>query len=211
MPEIGAPTGTTFEITDTKLYVPAVTLSTEDDNKLLEQLKTGFTRTIKWQKYTSEMPNPTEIHNLNYLIDPTFSKVNRFFVLSFKNDQDRTSFTKFYTPEVEIKDFNVLIDGKGFFDVPIKNKEETYEKIIEISKNNDHKTGNLLDYDYFSNHYKLIVIDLSKQIELENSHLKQQINFIDKLAENNGATMVFIIEKSAETTFEFSQNSASII
>ena len=211
MPEIGAPTGTTFEITDTKLYVPAVTLSTEDDNKLLEQLKTGFTRTIKWQKYTSEMPNPTEIRNLNYLIDPTFSKVNIFFVLSFKNDQDRTSFTKFYTLKVEMKDFNVLIDGKGFFDVPIKNKEETYEKIIEISKNNDHKTGNLLDYDYFSNHYKLIVIDLSKQIELENSHLKQQINFIDKLAENNGATMVFIIEKSAETTFEFSQTSASII
>ena len=211
MPEIGAPTGTTFEITDTKLYVPAVTLSTEDDNKLLEQLKTGFTRTIKWQKYTSEMPNPTEIHNLNYLIDPTFSKVNIFFVLSFKNDQDRTSFTKFYTLKVEMKDFNVLIDGKGFFDVPIKNKEETYEKIIEISKNNDHKTGNLLDYDYFSNHYKLIVIDLSKQIELENPHLKQQINFIGKLAENNGATMVFIIEKSAETTFEFSQTSASII
>ena len=134
-----------------------------------------------------------------------------FFVLSFKNDQDRTSFTKFYTPKVEIKDFNVLIDGKGFFDVPIKNKEETYEKIIEISKNNDHKTGNLLDYDYFSNHYKLIVIDLSKQIELENPDLKQQINFIGKLAENNGATIVFIIEKSAETTFEFSQNSASII
>ena len=211
MPEIGAPTGTTFEITDTKLYVPAVTLSTEDDNKLLEQLKTGFTRTIKWQKYTSEMPNPTEIHNLNYLIDPTFSKVNIFFVLSFKNDQDRTSFTKFYTLKVEMKDFNVLIDGKGFFDVPIKNKEETYEKIIEISKNNDHKTGNLLDYDYFSNHYKLIVIDLSKQIELENPDLKQQINFIGKLAENNGATMVFIIEKSAETTFEFSQTSASII
>ena len=123
MPEIGAPTGTTFEITDTKLYVPAVTLSTEDDNKLLEQLKTGFTRTIKQQKYTSEMPNPTEIHNLNYLIDPTFSKVNRIFVLSFKNDQDRTSFTKFYTPKVEIKDGNVLIDGKSFFDVPIKNKE----------------------------------------------------------------------------------------
>ena len=157
------------------------------------------------------MPNPTEIHNLNYLIDPTFSKVNIFFVLSFKNDQDRTSFTKFYTLKVEMKDFNVLIDGKGFFDVPIKNKEETYEKIIEISKNNDHKTGNLLDYDYFSNHYKLIVIDLSKQIELENPDLKQQINFIGKLAENNGATMVFIIEKSAETTFEFSQNSASII
>ena len=84
--------------------------------------------------------------------------------------------------------------AKVFFDVPIKNKEETYKKIIEMSKNNDYTTGNLLDYQYFSKHYKLIAIDLSKQIELENPHLKQQINLIGKLEENNGATMFFITE-----------------
>ena len=84
--------------------------------------------------------------------------------------------------------------AKVFFDVPIKNKEETYKKIIEMSKNNDYTTGNLLDYQYFSKHYKLIAIDLSKQIELENPHLKQQINLIGTLEENNGATMFFITE-----------------
>ena len=91
---------------------------------------------------------------------------------------------------------------KYFFDVQTKNKEETYEKIIEMRKNNDYTTGNLLDYEYFSNHYRLIVIDLSKQIELENPDLKQQINFIGKL-DDDRATMLFIIEKSEETTFEF--------
>ena len=94
--------------------------------------------------------------------------------------------------------------------MPVKNKEEAYEKIIEISKNNDYTTGNLFDYEYFSKHYKLIAIDLSKQIELENPNLKQQVNFIGK-HEADEATMFFTIEKSEETTFECSQNSVSII
>ena len=126
---INAPTNATFQITDTKLYVPVVTLSTENDKKLLEQLRTGFKRTIKWNKYRSEMTNQTKTNHLNYLIDPTFTKVNRLFVLSFENEEDRTSFSKYYVPKVEIKDFNVLIDGKSFFDVPVKNKEEAYEKL----------------------------------------------------------------------------------
>ena len=104
----------TFKITDTKLYVPVVTLSTEDDNNFLEQLKSGFKRTMKWNKYKSEMTNQTKTNNLNYLIDPTFNKVSRLFVLSFENEKDRTSFLKYYTPRVEIKDSNVLIDGKNF-------------------------------------------------------------------------------------------------
>ena len=144
-----SPTSTTFKITDTKLYVPVVTLSTKDDNNFLEQLKSGFKRTIKWNKYRSEMTNQTQNNNLNYLIDPTFTKVNRLFVLSFENEDDRRSFSKYYVPNVQIKDFNVLIDGKSFFDMPIKNEEETYKQIIEIGRNNDYKTGNLLDYEYF--------------------------------------------------------------
>ena len=190
--------------------MPVVTLSTEDDNNFLEQLKSGFKRTITWNKYRSEMTNQTKTNNLNYLIDPTFNKVNRLFVLSFENEEDRTSFSKYYTPKVEIKEFNVLIHGKSFFDVPVKNKEEAYEKIIEISKNSDYTTGNLLGYEYFSKHYKLIAIDLSKQIELEYSGLKKQINFIGKLEEDR-TTMFFIIEKSEKTTFELSQDSVSII
>ena len=109
-----SPANATFQITDTKLYVPMVTLSTEDDNNFLEQLKSGFKRTIKWNKYRSEMTNQVKTNNLNYLIDPTLNKDNRLFVLSFKNEVGRRSFSKYYTPKVEIKDFNVLIDGKVF-------------------------------------------------------------------------------------------------
>ena len=125
-----------------------------------------------------------------------------------KNEEDRVSFSKYYLPKIEIKDFNVLIDGKIFFQIPVKNKEEAYEAIIEMSKNNDYTTGNLLDYEYFKDHYKLIAIDLSKQIELENTDLKQQINFIGKLEED--ATMFFIIKKKEETTFDFSQNPVTV-
>ena len=98
------------------------------------------------------MCNQTKNNNLNYLIDPKFTKFNRLFILSFENEEDRTSFSKYYTPSVEIKDFNVLIVGKSFFDSPIKNKEEAYEKIIEMSRNNGYTTGNLSNYEYLSKH-----------------------------------------------------------
>ena len=147
------------------MNVPVVTYSAENDNKLLEQLKTGFKRTIKWNKYRSEMSNQTKNNNLKYLIDSTFTNVNRLLTLSFENEYDRTSFSKYYVPSVEIKDFHVLIDGKPFFEIPVRNKEEAYQAIIEMSKNNDHTTGNLSDYEYFRDHYRLIAIDLSKQME----------------------------------------------
>ena len=83
------------------------------------------------------MTNQTKNNNLNYLIDPTFSKVNRLLVLSFEEKDDKSSFSKYYRPTVLLKNYNILIDDKSFFDIPIKNKEETYEKIIETSKNND--------------------------------------------------------------------------
>ena len=96
--------------------------------------------------------------------------------------------------------------------MPMKNDEETYEQIIEMGRNNDCTTCNLLDHEYFSKHYKLIAIDLSKQIKLENPDLKQQINFIRKIERNEGVTMFFIIEKSEETTeFEFTQNAATVV
>ena len=112
------------------------------------------------------MSNQTINNNLNYLIDPAFINVNRLFILSYENKNDRTSFLKYYVPKIEVKDFNVLIDGKPFFEIPVKNKEEAYEQTIEMNRNNEYATGSLLDYEYFSKHYKLIAIDLSKQTEL---------------------------------------------
>ena len=145
-------TNATFKITDTKLYVPVVTLSAEYNKKLSDLLKTGFKRTIKWNKYRSEMSFQVANNNLNYLIDPTFTNVNRLFVLSFKKDDDRNYFSNCYVPKFEVKDFNVFIDRKPFFEIPVKSKEKAYEAIIEMSKNNDYTTGNLLGYEYFSKH-----------------------------------------------------------
>ena len=89
-----SPKSAAFKIKECKLYVPVVTLSADNDNKLLEQFKTGFKRTIKWNKYRSKMSNQTKNNNLNHLIDPTFTNVNRLFVLTFENEDDRTSFSK---------------------------------------------------------------------------------------------------------------------
>ena len=209
--EINNPEDAAFKITDIKLFVPLVTLSKENFIKLLEQLKTGFKRTIKWNKYRSQMSIQPQNNNLNYLIDLTFTNVNRLFVLSFprnNNTDSRYSFSDCYVPKVKVHDFNVLTDGKSFFDLPVKNDEEAYEKIIDMSNNSDYTTGNLLDYAYYKKHYKLIAIDLSKQTKLKDP---QQINFIGKLLRSTGATMFFIIEKSEETTFNFTQNSVTIV
>ena len=133
-PAIVAPTGLEFKITDTKLYVPVVTLSKENDIKVLEQLKSGFQRTIKWNKYRSQMTIQPQNNNLNCLIDPTFTNVNRLFVLPFTRNNagdNRDSFSHYYVPNVGIKDFNVLIDGKRFFDLPVKNEEGAYEKLLK--------------------------------------------------------------------------------
>ena len=149
-------------------------------------------------------------NKLNILIDPTFTNVNRLFVLAYQTANDRQSFSRFYLPNVMVKDYNVIIDKLAFFDLPIKTEEEAYEKIIDISRNNEYTTDNLLDYDYFKKHYKLIAIDLSKQQVLqENEDLIQQINFIGRLTE---AANIFIISKKKENTvLEFSQNFANVI
>ena len=97
------------------MYVLVVSLSDENDKKLLEQLRTKFKRTIKWNKYRSEMTSETKKKNLNYLINPTFTKLNRSFGLKFENENDSTSFSKYYVPNVQINDFDVLINGKSFF------------------------------------------------------------------------------------------------
>ena len=202
------------------MYVPVVTLSKDDEIKLLTNLKSGFKREIKWNKYRSQISTEAANNNLNLLVDPTFTNVNRLFVLAYlinnNNNYNRKSFTQFYLPRVMIKDFNVIIDKLAFFDLPIKTEEEAYEKIIDISKNDEYATGNLLDYDYFKKYYKLIAIDFSKQQVLqENEDLIQQINFIGRLninaADGVGANDFIIIDKKENNILEFSQNFANVL
>ena len=124
-------------------------MSTQDNPKLLPQLKSGFKRTISWNKYLANPELLAQIANLNHLIEPSFQGVYRLFVLAFENDAQKIS-DKRYIPNVEIKDYNVMIDGKNVFDQPVKNDKVTYENITKIvtGQGDDYTTGYLLDYTY---------------------------------------------------------------
>ena len=144
----------TFEMAETNLYVPVVTLSTQDNAKLLPQLKSGFKRTISWNKYLSKPELLAQNANLNHLIEPSFQGVNRLFVLAFENDAQRTSNKRYNIPDVEIKDYNVMIDGKNIFDKPVKYSKVIYENIRKIAtgQGDNYTIGCLLDYIYFKNY-----------------------------------------------------------
>ena len=155
----------TFTTMETKLYVTVVTLSTQDNAKLLTKLKSSFKRTINWIKYLSKPELLAKNPNLNYLVETSFQGINRLFVLAFTNDAQRISSKIYYLPTVKIKDYNVLIDGKDFFDQPIQNVEITYENVRNVAtgQGDDYTSGCLLDYAYFKDCCKMIAIDLSKQ------------------------------------------------
>ena len=110
----------TFAITDTKLYVPIVILPTQENTKFIQQLKSGFKRVISWNKYLSKPELLAQNPNLKHLVEPSFQGVNRLFVLAFENDDDRTDHEKSYLPNVEIKDYNIMMNGEIFFVQPIK-------------------------------------------------------------------------------------------
>ena len=202
-----------FQITETKLYVPIVTLSTQNNKKLLQQLKSGFKRIISWNKYESNVKKFVQNRYLNYLINPSFQGVNRLFALSFENENDRISHSTYYLPKVEIKDYNVMNDGRNFFDQPINSMNKTYENIRKITtgKGDDYTTGCLLDYCYFKENYKLIAINLTKQQALDaDPRVIQQINFTANLDRAGNTTIFFIIEQAKETIFEFSQGTVKV-
>ena len=152
-------------VTDTKLYVPVVTLPTQDNPKLLEQLKSGFKRTINWNKYHAKVAA-----QLDFLIDP--------------------SNTTYYLPLVEIKGW-----WASFFDQPVKNNSTTYNtQKIATGQGDNYTTGCLLNYAYFKN-YKIVAIDLNKQQVLNaDPKAKQQVNSTANLDQDGNATILFIIE-----------------
>ena len=154
-----------FTITDTNLYVPIITLSIQDNAKLLQQLKSGFKRTINWNKYELKLTVQAQNQYLDSVINPSSQGVNRLFVLSFQNNGSRTSYTIYNLPLVEVNCYNVVIDGWNFFEQPVKNNFITYDNIWKIAtgQGDDYTTGCLLDYNYFNSYYKMTATDLSKQ------------------------------------------------
>ena len=203
-----------FAITDTRRYASVVTLSTQKNTKLLQQLKSDFKRVINWDKYSSKPELLAQNPNLNHLVEPSFEGVNRFFVLAFENDIQRTSHSGYYLPTLEIKDYNVLINGENFFDELIKNNKVTYENIRKIAagQGNDYKTGCLLDYSYFKDTYKMIAVDLSKQQVLDaDPRAIQQIKFTANLDRAGNTRIYFILEEAKETILDFSQGTVKVL
>ena len=203
-----------FAITDTRRYASVVTLSTQKNTNLLQQLKSDFKRVINWDKYSSKPELLAQNPNLNHLVEPSFEGVNRFFVLAFENDIQRTSHSGYYLPTLEIKDYNVLINGENFFDELIKNNKVTYENIRKIAagQGNDYKTGCLLDYSYFKDTYKMIAVDLSKQQVLDaDPRAIQQIKFTANLDRAGNTRIYFILEEAKETILDFSQGTVKVL
>ena len=205
-----------FVITETKLYVPVVKLSTQDSAKLLQKLKSGFKRIINWKKYELDIKTYAQNRYLNHLINPSFQGVNRLFVLYFvyQNEDQRKLHLTYYLPKVEIKGYNVVIDGRNFFDQPINSMNKTYENIrrIALGQGDDYATGCFLDYSNFKETYKLIAIDLSKQQALDaDPRAIQQINFTGNLDRAGNTTIFFIIEEAKETVLGFSQETVKVL
>ena len=193
-----------------------MTLSTKDNAKLLQQLQLecGFKRKINCNKYESSPKTYAQNRYLNHLINSSFQGVSRLFVLSYENEDARKSQSRYYLPKVEIKNYNVMIDGKNFLDQPINSMTKTYKNIRKIAtgQGDDYTTGCLLDYSYFKDHYKMIAIDLSKQQALDaDPRAIQQINFTANLDRAGNTTMFFIIEEAKETVLEFLKGNVKVL
>ena len=191
-----------------------MTLSTQENTKFLQQLKSGFKRVINWNKYLSKPELLAQNPNLNHLIEPSFQGVNRLFVLAFENDNHRTIHDRNYLPNVEIKYYNIMINGENLFDQLIKNNKLTYENIRKIAtgQGDDYTTGCLLDYTYFTNTYKMIAVDLSKQEALDADPTAiQQISFTANLDGAGNTRVYFILEETKETILDFSQGTVKVL
>ena len=152
--------------------------------------------------------------NLNHLIEPSFQGINRLFFLAFENDTQRTSSKGYYLPNVEIKNYNVMINQENFFDQPIKDNKVTYENIRKIAtgKGDDYITGCLLDYPYFRDSYKMIAVDLSRKKALDpNPRAIQQINFTANLGRAGRTRIYFILEESKETKLNLAQGTVKVL
>ena len=198
-----------FIINDTKMYVPIVILSKEDNKDFIEQQNKGYQRSIYWNEYkTKEINENADVNVFNKYnnLDPSFQGVNRLFVMAYNraNGQPtRNGQRKYYLPRIDLEKYHVIIDGRNFYDNPIESDIEKYRELKKVTiGKGDYTTGSLLDFNYNDKHYKLVAVDLSKQKELDaDPRAIQQIEFKYMLGTNS--TIYWVLEKSKETILEF--------
>ena len=192
-----------FIINDTKMYVPVVTLSKEDNKDFIEQQNKGFQRSIYWNEYkTKEKDEDANANNFKYIaLDPSFQGVNRLFLMAYNsgNDQpNRNGRQKYYLPRISLNKYNVIIDGRNFYDNEIESDIEKYRELKRV-----------MTFNYFLKHYKLIAVNLSKQKELDaDPRAIQQIEF--KYMMGTNSTIYWVLEKSKETILEFYKGTVKV-
>ena len=209
-----------LKITDAKLYVPAVTLSTE----IAKQLSEEFKRSVYWviDSKVVEITNANTKRNIRELLDSSYQGVKRLFVLAYNNTEGNNqvsvdSFKKYFLPRVEIETYNIEIDGRNFYDQPINDSIKQYDEVRKVSTGpgEDYTTGCLLDYAYFKDNYRLITADLNKQKALDaDSRAIQQIMFTGEIkatAANTRVIIYYILEQSRETTLQFFKGTAKVL
>ena len=223
-----AGTAETFKIADTNLYVPIVTLKTEDNTKLSKLLSHGFKRSVYWNKYKVidnilvQIAAINEEKYVRELLDSSYQGVKRLFVLTYNNTEGDNkgsvdSFKKYFLPRVIIESYKIEIDGRNFYDQPINDSIKQYDEIRKIStgQGDDYTTGCLLDFAYFEKNYRLIAVDLSKKKALDaDSKAIQQIIFTSKIKAIEANTRViiyYILEKSKEAILEFSKRTTKAL
>ena len=152
------------------MYIPVVILSKEDNIDFIERQNKGFQRSIYWNEYkTKEINEDADANVFKYInLDPSFQGVNRLFVTAYNRvdgQPNRDDQRTYYLPRIDLSKYNVITDGRNFYDNPIESDVEKYKELkkVMIGKGEDYTTESLLDLDYFKKHYKLVAVDLSKQ------------------------------------------------
>ena len=205
-----------FIINDTKMYVPVVTLSKEDNKDFIEQQNKGFQRSIYWNKYKTKEKNEDGNNTTKYIsLDPSFQGANGLFLMAYSradnNQPTRNGQQKYYLPRINLNKYSVVIDRRNFYDNPIESDIEKYRELKKVmtGKGQDYTTGSLLDYNYFKKHYKLVAVDLSKQKELDaDPRAIQQIEF--KYMLGTDSTIYWLLKKSKETILEFYKQTVKV-
>ena len=188
------------------MYVPVVTLSKEDNKDFIEQQNKGFQRSIYWNEYKTKLV-------FKYInLDPSFQGVNRLLVMAYNSANDQPTKNgqqKYYLPRIDLEKYNVITDGRNFYDNPIGSDIEKYRELkkVMIGKGEDYTTGSLLAFNYFDKHYKLVAVEKRKELDADRRAI-QQIEFEYMLGTNS--TIYWVLEISKETILEFYKGTVKV-